>query len=422
MPQARPTLLRPSAATAALSVLLTASQTVRAQQRIWSVQLGTSADDAAYAAIADNSGGVIVAGSTRGDLGGPNAGGSDVWLARFDRHGTRLWLRQFGTDQDDVAYALAPDGAGGFFAAGGTKGNLGGPNAGASDIWVGRFDVNGNQAWLVQAGTTSDESTFGLAADGAGGAFAGAGFKRAHFDESGALLWMRSSPYIWAAAPDGAGGFVAAGPTGIGGWAGRFDSAGQSLWTTPYNPNTASWETQARAVLSDGAGGAFAGGPVVVETIPELAWLAHFDGSEEPTWVHWWNYDLLYALAPDGQGGMFVGGTFLARVGAGGTELWSMPVGGILGLAADERGGVFAVGNTWNGTDNDALVSRYGPCYPNCDDSTTPPTLNALDFACFLNAFAAGSPYANCDGSTTQPSLNVLDFICFLNRFAAGCS
>jgi hypothetical protein len=44
-----------------------------------------------------------------------------------------------------------------------------------------------------------------------------------------------------------------------------------------------------------------------------------------------------------------------------------------------------------------------------------------LDFACFLNRFAAGDPYANCDGSTTAPTLNVLDFACFLNRFAAGC-
>ena len=31
-------------------------------------------------------------------------------------------------------------------------------------------------------------------------------------------------------------------------------------------------------------------------------------------------------------------------------------------------------------------------CYPNCDGSTTPPVLNVLDFACFLNRFAAGCP------------------------------
>ena len=61
-------------------------------------------------------------------------------------------------------------------------------------------------------------------------------------------------------------------------------------------------------------------------------------------------------------------------------------------------------------------------CYPNCDNSTTPPILNINDFICFLNKFAAQDPYANCDGSTTAPILNILDFMCFLNRFAAGCS
>src|SRR5206468_2989247 len=60
-------------------------------------------------------------------------------------------------------------------------------------------------------------------------------------------------------------------------------------------------------------------------------------------------------------------------------------------------------------------------CYPNCDGSTVAPVLNVLDFSCFLNRFAAGSPYANCDASTTPPVLNVLDFTCFLNSFAAGC-
>jgi subtilisin-like proprotein convertase family protein len=62
------------------------------------------------------------------------------------------------------------------------------------------------------------------------------------------------------------------------------------------------------------------------------------------------------------------------------------------------------------------------PCYANCDGSTISPILNANDFACFLNAFAAGSSYANCDNSTTPPVLNANDFQCFLNAFSAGCS
>jgi hypothetical protein len=61
-------------------------------------------------------------------------------------------------------------------------------------------------------------------------------------------------------------------------------------------------------------------------------------------------------------------------------------------------------------------------CYPNCDNSTAPPILNANDFQCFLNRFAAGDSYANCDQSSSPPILNANDFQCFLNAFAAGCS
>jgi hypothetical protein len=61
-------------------------------------------------------------------------------------------------------------------------------------------------------------------------------------------------------------------------------------------------------------------------------------------------------------------------------------------------------------------------CYANCDASSVSPRLNANDFQCFLNKFAAGSSSANCDGSTVPPVLNANDFQCFLNAFAAGCS
>lgn len=66
-------------------------------------------------------------------------------------------------------------------------------------------------------------------------------------------------------------------------------------------------------------------------------------------------------------------------------------------------------------------VRAEGPCYANCDGSTTAPVLSANDFQCFLNAFAAGSSYANCDGTTSTPMLTAGDFQCFLNQYAAGC-
>jgi hypothetical protein len=60
-------------------------------------------------------------------------------------------------------------------------------------------------------------------------------------------------------------------------------------------------------------------------------------------------------------------------------------------------------------------------CYANCDGSIAAPTLNILDFQCYLGRYFAADTWANCDGSTTPPVLNVLDFQCFLTRFAARC-
>ncbi len=72
-------------------------------------------------------------------------------------------------------------------------------------------------------------------------------------------------------------------------------------------------------------------------------------------------------------------------------------------------------------TEHVPIVRGCPVCYPNCDNSAAPPTLNVNDFQCFLNRFAKGDPYANCDHSTAAPTLTAADFHCFLNQFVAGC-
>ena len=70
---------------------------------------------------------------------------------------------------------------------------------------------------------------------------------------------------------------------------------------------------------------------------------------------------------------------------------------------------------------SDSAMLAVVSCYANCDSSTGTPALTAIDFACFIDRYAATDPYANCDGSTTAPVLNANDFACFLDRFAVGC-
>ena len=84
----------------------------------------------------------MITGRTSGSLGGPNAGSNDAYLARYDGEGDRLWIRQFGTSAWDQARALAPDGAAGVMVAGYTTGSLGGPNAGGYDVFLARYEID----------------------------------------------------------------------------------------------------------------------------------------------------------------------------------------------------------------------------------------------------------------------------------------
>jgi hypothetical protein len=104
------------------------------------------------------------------------------------------------------------------------------------------------------------------------------------------------------------------------------------------------------------------------------------------------------------------------RLGGGAGALVIEGTAGQADAGSMSAGALVLSGGFWP-----ALGAGAAPCYANCDQSTTPPVLNVLDFNCFLTRFAAGDAAANCDGSTAAPVLNVMDFNCFLNRFAAGC-
>lgn len=103
----------------------------------------------------DSQGNVYVTGWTLGDLEGNNAGSYDVWLAKYNSNGDRMWIEQFGTQGDDSLLFgdLEVDEAGDIFLTGHTDGNLGGDNTGSYDAWVAKYDTNGTQQWIEQFGT-----------------------------------------------------------------------------------------------------------------------------------------------------------------------------------------------------------------------------------------------------------------------------
>jgi hypothetical protein len=196
----------------------------------WVRQFGSASDDRAFALMSDGVGGVVIGGWTFGDLGGPSAGGSDAFLARFSNLGALLWIRQFGTNFNDMVRGLLSDGEGGVMAAGVLGGSLVGISAGKEDAFLGRFDLKGNPIWMRQFGSSERDFVGDLASDGRGGVvvagstdgnLAGPSAGKsdaflARFSPSGDRIWTRQfgsgfQDGTSAIAADGEGGVVAAG-------------------------------------------------------------------------------------------------------------------------------------------------------------------------------------------------------------------
>ena len=77
-------------------------------------------------------------GYTEGNLdGNNNAGGNDVFVAKYDVTGAKQWTKLLRTSSGDIDYDIAADSNSNVYVTGPTLGGLGGTtNAGSYDIFV----------------------------------------------------------------------------------------------------------------------------------------------------------------------------------------------------------------------------------------------------------------------------------------------
>ncbi|MGV2828053.1 SBBP repeat-containing protein [Myxosarcina sp. GI1(2024)] len=137
----------------------------------WIEQFGTTDYDWSWDAAIDDSENVYLTGWTLGDLAGANAGSYDGWVAKYDPEGNQQWLKQFGTDGDDVARSIDFDDSGNFYLTGYTDRDIGGANAGSYDTWVAKYDPDGNRLWQQQFGTSEIDNPFDLTVNSDGQIF-----------------------------------------------------------------------------------------------------------------------------------------------------------------------------------------------------------------------------------------------------------
>lgn len=135
---------------------------------LWTRELDSLGDDSASAIAADGLGNIYIAGGTTGGFGGVNAGFNDAYVAKYSNAGTLLWTRQFGTTTDDSAVGVTTDSLGNVYISGSTTGNLAGASAGGTDAFVRKYSPAGELLWTRQLGTVNNDSSAGITDDGQG--------------------------------------------------------------------------------------------------------------------------------------------------------------------------------------------------------------------------------------------------------------
>lgn len=142
----------------------------------------TSADNAyGRSVVTDASNNVYVTGNFVGSVAFgsvtlTSAGGSDVFIAKYDNSGAFQWARRAGGTSDDVVNGIALSGSDIYIAGqiGATIVNFNTPSttgseitsAGGLDIFVAKFDNTGTFQWARRAGGTSDDLANGIAVSG----------------------------------------------------------------------------------------------------------------------------------------------------------------------------------------------------------------------------------------------------------------
>jgi len=131
----------------------------------WTKQFGSAGDDDEQWSAIDQQGNIYITGSTTGDLNGKNAGKEDIFLVKYNADGQLLWTKQLGTDSTDIGKGVYADNKGFVYITGLTMGKLGESSFGKMDGFIIKLDGNGKQLFTTQFGTPGDDSSISITGD-----------------------------------------------------------------------------------------------------------------------------------------------------------------------------------------------------------------------------------------------------------------
>jgi len=150
----------------------------------WANQIGGTSNDKGTAISTDSAGNVFATGNFQGDLDLDgdgtidltNAGGSDVYIAKYTSNGSLSWINQIGGTNFDQGSGITTDSAGNVIATGLFYQNLDLDGDGTNDLtdvgtYITKYSNDGSLIWATQMGNTHNLKSTGINTDSSGNIF-----------------------------------------------------------------------------------------------------------------------------------------------------------------------------------------------------------------------------------------------------------
>jgi hypothetical protein len=136
----------------------------------WARHIGSRTTETGNAISIDKVGSIYVAGHTTSSFDGQEyAGGTDAYLTKYNADGVKLWTRFISSNSYEVATTVSSAVDGSIYVAGNTTGSIDGQkNNGEYDVFLAKFDSAGTKIWTKLIGSSRDDRTsaIGTGSDG----------------------------------------------------------------------------------------------------------------------------------------------------------------------------------------------------------------------------------------------------------------
>jgi cysteine-rich repeat protein len=318
--------------------------TISLDTSVWQATAGGTAgiQDVGHGIVVDHAGNIIAVGYVSDAVGDP-----DIWVRKYDPDGNELWTAQLDPSAggEDRAYAVAVDAADNLYVTGETD-----AAPAIADIWVGQLASDGTPGW---------SATFdGSASDNDGG-------RGIAVDDAGNVVVT---------------GFVKVGTNDNDIFVGRWGAGGGAPQWTDVVPGPGGLDDRGRGVVLDSAGDIIVAGFVAKASFDRDVWLRKYGPAGTEQWTQTWDSgadDAGFGIAVAPDDSVAVSGmtpviatnqdVWLGKYSSAGDLVWFKQFGAPsflndngLGVASDADGNFVVAGfKSLSNTDRDIWLRKY---------------------------------------------------------------